>query len=78
MPIENAPTLITQPPDAGQAQSAVAGGIWQVHTLSEKGVIKGVNATLQGLKNQASVAWDLSRIARMDHIGAQMFWNAWG
>jgi phospholipid/cholesterol/gamma-HCH transport system permease protein len=78
MPIENAPTLITQPPDAGQAQSAVAGGIWQVHTLSEKGVIKGVNATLQGLKNQASVAWDLSQIARMDHIGAQMFWNAWG
>jgi len=78
MPIENAPTLITQPPDAGQAQSAVAGGIWQVHTLSEKGVIKGVNATLHGLKNQASVAWDLSQIARMDHIGAQMFWNAWG
>ena len=78
MPIENAPTLITQPPDAGQAQSSVAGGIWQVHTLSEKGVIKGVNATLHGLKNQASVAWDLSQIARMDHIGAQMFWNAWG
>jgi phospholipid/cholesterol/gamma-HCH transport system permease protein len=78
MPIENAPTLITQPPDAGQAQSAVAGGIWQVHTLSEKGVIKGVNATLHALKNQTSVAWDLSKIARMDHIGAQMFWNAWG
>jgi phospholipid/cholesterol/gamma-HCH transport system permease protein len=78
MPIENAPTLTTQPSDAGQAKSAVAGGIWQVHTLSEKGVIKGVNATLQALKNQASVAWDLSQIARMDHIGAQMFWNAWG
>jgi phospholipid/cholesterol/gamma-HCH transport system permease protein len=78
MPIENAPTLTTQPSDAGQAQLAVAGGIWQVHTLSEKGVIKGVNATLQALKNQASVAWDLSQIARMDHIGAQMFWNAWG
>lgn len=78
MPIENAPTLTTQPSDAGKAQSAVAGGIWQVHTLSEKGVIKGVNATLHALKNQASVAWDLSQIARMDHIGAQIFWNAWG
>jgi phospholipid/cholesterol/gamma-HCH transport system permease protein len=78
MPIENAPTLMLQPSDAGQAQSAVAGGIWQVHALSEKGILKGVNATLQALKNQASVAWDLSHIARMDHIGAQMFWNAWG
>jgi phospholipid/cholesterol/gamma-HCH transport system permease protein len=78
MPIENAPTLTTQPSDAGQAKSAVAGGIWQVHTLSERGVIKGVNATLQALKSQAGLAWDLSQVARMDHIGAQIFWNAWG
>ena len=77
MPIENAPTLTTQPTDAGPAQSAVAGGIWQVHALSEKGVLKGVNATLQSLKNQ-HVAWDLSQVTSLDHIGAQMFWNAWG
>ncbi len=78
MPIENAPTLTTQPSEAGQAQSAVAGGIWQVHALSEKGVLKGVNATLQSLKDQADIAWDLSQVASLDHIGAQMFWNAWG
>ena len=78
MPIENAPTLTTQPSEAGQAQSAVAGGIWQVHALSEKGVLKGVNATLQSLKDQADVAWDLSQVTSLDHIGAQMFWNAWG
>jgi phospholipid/cholesterol/gamma-HCH transport system permease protein len=51
--------------------------VWQVHALSEKGVLKGVNATLQSLKNQ-NVAWDLSQVASLDHIGAQMFWNAWG
>jgi phospholipid/cholesterol/gamma-HCH transport system permease protein len=78
MPIENAPTLTTQPSEAGQAQSAVAGGIWQVHALSEKGVLKGVNATLQSLKDKADIAWDLSQVASLDHIGAQMFWNAWG
>jgi phospholipid/cholesterol/gamma-HCH transport system permease protein len=78
MPIENAPTLTTQPSEAGQAQSAVAGGIWQVHALSEKGVLKGVNATLQSLKDKADIAWDLSQVTSLDHIGAQMFWNAWG
>jgi phospholipid/cholesterol/gamma-HCH transport system permease protein len=76
MPIENKPTLTTQAA-SGQAQSAVAGGVWQVHALSEKGVLKGVNATLQSLKNQ-NVAWDLSQVVSLDHIGAQMFWNAWG
>jgi phospholipid/cholesterol/gamma-HCH transport system permease protein len=78
MPIENAPTLIIQHPDAGTGQSAVAGGVWQVHALSEKGVLKGVNATLQSLKNQGGIAWDLSQVVSLDHIGAQMFWNAWG
>lgn len=78
MPIENAPTLTTQPSEAGGAQSAVAGGIWQVHALSEKGVLKGVNATLQSLKDQADLTWDLSQISSLDHIGAQLFWNAWG
>jgi phospholipid/cholesterol/gamma-HCH transport system permease protein len=78
MPIENAPTLTLQHPESGKAQSAVAGGVWQVHALSEKGVLKGVNATLQSLKNQSGVTWDLSQVASLDHIGAQMFWNAWG
>jgi phospholipid/cholesterol/gamma-HCH transport system permease protein len=78
MPIENAPTLIIQHPEAGKAQSAVAGGVWQVHALSEKGVLKGVNATLQSLKDHAGIAWDLSQVSSLDHIGAQMFWNAWG
>jgi len=76
MPIENKPTLTTES-GTGQAQSAVAGGVWQVHALSEKGVLKGVNATLQALKDR-DVAWDLSQVTSLDHIGAQMFWNAWG
>ncbi|PWF55241.1 MlaE family ABC transporter permease [Massilia glaciei] len=78
MPIENAPTLTVNksPPDAGQ--SVVATGIWQVHALAECGKIKSLGATLAEFKDDAAASWDLSQIASLDHIGAQMFWNAWG
>ncbi|RSZ58105.1 ABC transporter permease [Massilia atriviolacea] len=78
MQIENAPTLTLQPPDAGSPQSVVANGIWQVHALAQCGAIKTINATLASLKDKPELVWDLSQIVRLDHIGAQMFWNAWG
>lgn len=55
----------------------VARGVWQVHALTARDAIKGVNKTLESLKGSAA-AWDLSGVASIDHIGAQMFWNAWG
>ena len=78
MRIENAPTLIIEHPNAGTAQSVVARGVWQVHALSERGALKGINKMLGTLKDQPQLAWDLSGIASLDHIGAQMFWTAWG
>ena len=78
MQIENAPTLTLQPPDAGSPQSVLANGIWQVHALAQCGAIKTINATLVSLKDKPDLTWDLSQIVRLDHIGAQMFWNAWG
>jgi phospholipid/cholesterol/gamma-HCH transport system permease protein len=78
MPIENAPTLTINHPDAGAVQSVVAGGVWQVHALCQKrGTLKAINKTLASLKGKA-FEWDLSGISSLDHIGAQMFWNAWG
>jgi len=56
----------------------VARGVWQVHALTERGVMKAVDKTLQALKGKQSLSWDLSDVASLDHIGAQMFWNAWG
>jgi phospholipid/cholesterol/gamma-HCH transport system permease protein len=44
----------------------------------QRGAIKSINKTLAGLANKPSLAWDLSEVASLDHIGAQMFWNAWG
>ena len=77
MQIENAPTLTIDHADAGGAQTVVAKGIWQVHALAECGAIKSLSNTLASLKDK-SVAWDLSQLTSLDHIGAQMFWNAWG
>jgi phospholipid/cholesterol/gamma-HCH transport system permease protein len=78
MQIENAPTLTINHADSSAAQSVVARGIWQVHALAQCGAIKSLSATLASLKDKPDVEWDLSQLASLDHIGAQMFWNSWG
>jgi phospholipid/cholesterol/gamma-HCH transport system permease protein len=78
MQIEKAPTL-TLSDDAGAAQSVLAEGIWQVHALAQCGKIKSLTHTLNELQARANALdWDLSKVESLDHIGAQMFWNAWG
>ena len=78
MPIENAPTLTLDHAHSGAADAITVSGIWQVHALAERGAIKTLSATLATLKDKPALAWDLSQIAGLDHIGAQMLWNSWG
>ena len=78
MQIENTPILTIQPSAGGAAQSVMASGVWQVHALSQKGQLKGINRMLAGIKNKSELAWDLTGVDSIDHIGAQMLWNAWG
>jgi phospholipid/cholesterol/gamma-HCH transport system permease protein len=78
MQIENTPTLTIEHSVGGAAQSVMASGVWQVHALSQKGLLKGINRALMGLKKKAELEWDLTGVASIDHIGAQLFWNAWG
>jgi phospholipid/cholesterol/gamma-HCH transport system permease protein len=80
MRIENAPTLNIEHAGAGTAteDAVVARGVWQVHALAKRGALKAINKTLTKLGQQGTLAWDLSQVASLDHIGAQMFWNAWG
>ena len=78
MPIENAPTLTFHHADSSTARAVVASGIWQVHALAERGAINTIGKTLASLKGHQALDWDLSGIASLDHIGAQMLWNAWG
>ena len=77
MQIENAPTLTIQQSPQGSGQSVTASGVWQVHGLSQRGVLKGITRQLAGLKDKGACSWDLSDIESLDHIGAQMFWNTW-
>jgi phospholipid/cholesterol/gamma-HCH transport system permease protein len=78
MQIENTPTLTIEHSAGGAAQSVMASGVWQVHALSQKGLLKKINRTLGGLKKKAELEWDLSAVTSIDHIGAQLLWNAWG
>ncbi|MFC5477242.1 MlaE family ABC transporter permease [Massilia suwonensis] len=78
MQIENTPTLSIEHSAGGAAQSVMASGVWQVHALSQKGLLKRINRSFTDLKKKPSLAWDLSQVDSIDHIGAQLFWNAWG
>lgn len=58
--------------------TASASGAWQVQALARPGLIARMQKQLRALPNAASLEWDLSGIASLDHIGAQLLWDAWG
>ena len=72
---EKPPTLTLDQQD--QTGFHVAGA-WLVHVLSAKPVIDDLKIQLEQAKAQTALAWDLSQISALDHIGAQMLWQAWG
>ncbi|WP_305822350.1 MlaE family ABC transporter permease [Massilia brevitalea] len=78
MQIDNAPILTIQKSASGAGQSVMASGVWQVHALTASGKLKGINRSLAALKKAGTLEWDLTEVDSIDHIGAQMFWNAWG
>jgi phospholipid/cholesterol/gamma-HCH transport system permease protein len=78
MRIENAPTLALNDAEREGGPTVVASGLWQVHALAQCGTIKRLNRSLRELGNRPGLVWDLTSITNLDHIGAQMFWNAWG
>ena len=81
MPIAQEPILTLSPgAQSGAADGAAvtASGTWQVHALAQRATMKAITAALAPLQGKAGVAWDLSQIDSIDHIGAQLFWNVWG
>ncbi len=71
------PQLVRDTGDRGTTFRA--GGDWIVQTLSVRGRIDALQAEANAdhvAPEQAS--WDLSGITRIDHLGAQFFWNLWG
>ncbi|MEO8171190.1 MAG: ABC transporter permease, partial [Oxalobacteraceae bacterium] len=58
-----------------------ASGAWLVQQMAQKKVMQALQRSAQSVKSLpagSAVQWDLSQIERIDHIGAQFFWNLWG
>lgn len=64
--------------DQNDRPTVNATGAWQVQVLASSGVLRKIKASLAGLSDHASLEWDLSGVTALDHIGAQLLWNAWG
>ena len=71
MPTAQEPTLTLN------AGAVAATGTWQVHALAQGKAMATITTFLKALKGN-QLKWDLSAVASMDHIGAQLLWNAWG
>ena len=78
MPTVQSPKLTLSQTSSQQGALVTASGTWQVHALAHDNAIKAIDAQLKPLQSDKKVQWDLSAIDSMDHIGAQLFWNAWG
>lgn len=75
MPNPDSPTLTH---DKQGPSSISASGAWQVQALARPGVMERITSVLEAVQQGTPATWDLSQIAALDHIGAQLFWNAWG
>jgi phospholipid/cholesterol/gamma-HCH transport system permease protein len=53
-------------------------GQWTALALARDRARAGATTRLVGLMGNTSAQWDLSEIARMDHVGAQALWSVWG
>ena len=81
MPSKQDPTLTIDRIDSDDGVMLHASGTWLVQSMAQKKVMQALRATVQSLPagcDSNEMQWDLSKIERMDHIGAQFFWNLWG
>jgi phospholipid/cholesterol/gamma-HCH transport system permease protein len=58
--------------------TVTASGAWRVNALAHRAILRKIKASLAKLPDHATLVWDLSEITQLDHIGAQLLWNAWG
>lgn len=72
------PVLPTLELAAGNPACVTVGGPWQVHLLARRDVMPSMLAAIRRLPKADALCWDLSQLSGLDHIGAQLLWNAWG
>lgn len=64
--------------DAGTPDAILATGAWQVHALAQPDILPTIQNTLEDLGSHPDARWDLTGMTALDHIGAQVLWDAWG
>ncbi len=57
--------------------TALASGTWRVNALTRPGVMDRIQSIVQAMPAGSGLRWDLSAVSELDHVGAQIFWNAW-
>jgi phospholipid/cholesterol/gamma-HCH transport system permease protein len=73
----SAPTLTVQT-EAGTASVRLLGA-WTAAVLAHPLHLAALDGPLQQAgQHLASHVWDLRGLERLDHVGAQLVWNAWG
>ncbi len=76
----SAPAILD--PEVGQARTAdgaaavALSGAWDIRALESRA--RSLKSQLQQQASDAGTHWDLSRIQRLDHIGALLIWQGWG
>lgn len=60
---------------SGTPDTVSARGAWHVRALARRGVMARLRRQIARLPQDA--AWDLSAVEAIDHIGAQLLWDAW-
>ena len=61
---------------ADGAPAVALSGAWDIRALESRA--KSLKSQLRQLAPDPGRHWDLSRIQRLDHIGALLLWQAWG
>lgn len=74
--IEDRPPLLTV--QAANPSLIRLEGNWLATSLSQGKRLRELSEQLAGLAGQADADWDLSAIAELDHLGAQLLWSSWG
>lgn len=73
---------VPKPPPAAAPPFRLAGGVcyvggdWSVHALARPGEVQARCAALA--QGAADMRWDLTGIVRLDTVGANLIWHAWG
>lgn len=73
--VSHLPTIVLQHGTVSLA------GAWQVQALAQGRTVARLNDELRRILSAAApdtLAWDMTGMAALDHIGAQLLWNAWG